>query len=515
MNSQSTPQNTYDSFISSAICDNEDRNFHENKLHYIFVADKKSINHVSTANLKKDDTYDIFTVETTIPPAKISNEISIIDKINKIINKLCNERNIILYVLLADSANKDNKFISLFNNFLIDIPNKYYSNIIIFNFFNSNNIYLKYREFREKELKNIISITDDLTNKYLKYKACKVFCLSNIINIEDNSKKFFRILNVCCDTLFSKEPINYIYSDKKKYTYNFIHSSSLYNYKELNDLIIERRCSSGKLIQFTGTCWMNAILNALLLPKLSRRYMIEQCKINVNTNPTLNKTPLYDIYKERNNLSYENILNSIIYNIFIKKERPSILKKDLDNDFILAFAYKIKRYLASIYPDRFKKEKKLIEKGDIKFGTGGDPYCITSSVKVILSEYLKDFQDKYRVFLFELPPRFNRLEINEMKKPHFNKIIIKKSLRYKLTACLLSQRNGKHMICGFICDDKEYLYNSNMRTAIECNWTNYDYQRYIDYYNEKTNHNEDSIYMEVLIYTLETDEDVKHLKTIN
>jgi hypothetical protein len=55
-----------------------------------------------------------------------------------------------------------------------------------------------------------------------------------------------------------------------------------------------------------------------------------------------------------------------------------------------------------------------------------------------------------------------------------------------------------------------------MKTAIECNWTNYDYQSYIDYYNQQTNETRDiTIYMENLIYTLETKEEGEYLKTIN
>lgn len=508
MNSKSIPQNTYDNFISATICDNEDSSFHENKLHYIFITDENSINNVSTSDLKKDDTYDTFTVQTAnSTTTKQSNEEDIVKKIYDIISKLCNERNIIMYVLLADSANKDNNFILIFNKYLVNMPEKYYSNIIIFNFFNSNNINLK-------------------APIESKYKACTKYCLLNIVNISDNSKKYFRVLNVCCDIEFSKKQIDYNYMDVEKYTFNFIHSSSLYNYKELNNLIIERRCSSGKLVQFTGTCWMNAILNALLLPKTSRKYMIEQCKINANTNPELNKIPLYDIYNQRGQLSYENILNSIIYNIFIKKQRPSIFKRDLKNDFVLALADKVKRYLVSIYPDDIGlvKKTKSLKNGHIDFGVGAGPKCITTTVKLILSQYLKDFQHKYRVFLFKLPPKFNRLELNKMEKPHLNKTIIKNSMKYNLTSCLLSQQNGTHMICGFICDGKEYLYNSNTKTAVECNWTNYDYKGYIDYfnqhyadvYNNQINKDRDiTIYMENLIYTLETKEEGEYLKTMN
>ena len=500
-----------DSFISAEICDNEDRYFHENKLHYIFITDENTLKHVDSMDFKEDDTHDTFVVENLKIKKNKSNEVMIIKEIDEKITQLCNKRNIIIYVLLADSAHKENNFILSFTKFLTDdISNKYYSNIIIFNFINTSNLDLK-------------------TNKYNTFSSCRNYCLPNVFNKIDNSKKYFRVLNVSCDLAFSNKKINY-HDGNKSQTYEFIHSSSLYNYKELNNLIVERRCSSGKLIQFTGTCWINAILNALLLPKSSRKYMIEQCKINIKKDQIKNKTPLYDIYKLRDDLSYENMLNSIIYNIFLKKERPSLLKKELHNNFILSFADKIKRFWASKNPNNpyinLEAQKKLLNTGDIKFGVGGNYNCIEFSLQSILYQYLQNFHYTYRAFAFKLPLKFNKTEIAKMKKPVINKIIKKDSKKYNLSSCLLSQTNGKHMICGFICDGKEYIYNSNMKVAIECNWSKYDYQNYIDAYHEiEIKYHEKkglryvkqnlTIYMETLIYTLETPDDIEYFEMTN
>jgi len=496
--------NEPNNFISSVICDNEDEKLHELDLHYIFIVDEKSENNVNTSFSEKD-THEIHIVKKRQTPTKPSNESEIINKINEKIKKLCNLRNIIIYVLLSNSSVRYNNFIELFNEFLRKtLPIKYYSNIIIFNFFDTK--YLKFQ----------LPI-------YIQYSLCNKYCVSNINDRYDNSKKFFQVANVFCNSSFSRTI--FIHPEKnQKYVYKFIHSSELYNYEYLKSLIMERRCSSGKLIQFTGTCWINALLNALFLPKSSRKYMIEQCHKYIESEEIKNKTKLQDIYNLKQNLTYGNILTSIIYHIFIKKEHPSKNKQGIENDFILTFADKIKRIWAKkniIYLSN--EEKKLFTNNDVEFGMGGTPECTISTLTEILRNYLKDFQYMYRVFIFKLPSKFTDNEIARMEKLPLEKRIKKGSSYYQLTSCLLSQSQGKHLICGFICEGKEYLYNSNYKKAIECNWTKYEYKPYIDYNNGEINiynkHNnkpfveDNTLYMEVLIYTVETIVDIENDET--
>ena len=87
-------------FISSVICNNEDEKLHELNLHYIFIADEESQTSIRTETSSKDDTHEIHIVEKRKNPTKVSNEPDIIDKVNDTIKRLCNVRNIIIYVLL-------------------------------------------------------------------------------------------------------------------------------------------------------------------------------------------------------------------------------------------------------------------------------------------------------------------------------------------------------------------------------------------------------------------------------
>jgi len=260
--------------------------------------------------------------------------------------------------------------------------------------------------------------------------------------------------------------------------------------------------------------------------------MIEQCRKNITVDGEKNKTDLYSIYDTRDDLTYSNILSSIIYHIFIKKELPDSLSEvSHETDFILTFADKMKRnfiekYYNETQQKQFKSEKtedtKFYNTNDVNFGIGGSFACTILSTKEILSNYLKDFQYTYRMFVTKIPVDYTVKELAKMEKPPLEKRIKKGSSYYQLTSCLLSQNQGKHAICGFICEGKEYLYNSNIKRAFECNWTNYDYQTYIDHYiqhfsSEKEKNanlkSTETIYMEVLIYTLETPEDVKDNET--
>jgi len=497
------PHEQYNSFISSETCNSENESFRELNTHYIFVLDEDSQQRFKSSDMKEKDTHETLLVEQAHPPAKTSNEQTIIDRINKQIIALCNKKNIIIYVLLQNSSFKTNQFVSLFGKFIReDIPEKYYSNIIIINVFEADKV----------------KLTDPL---YAQYDSCKKYCLPNVIDKNTNAKRFFQILNVCCEKSHDGKLIRHT-EKNKTYAYKFMQTTRLYDFKDVKDMILERKCSSGKLIQFTGTCWINAILNALILPKISRKYLLIQAKKNIEKDPANNKHPLYDLYYNRGKLSFENVLSSILYNIFIKKERPSDNKRELKNDFILTFADKIKRHCIAKYKDIPVIGAKKYKTNDVQFGVTGTFRTITYSLIEILKTYAKDYPHIYRVFTMRMPTRFTIKELASIRKPVLEKRIKKDKYNYRLTSCLISQNRGSHMICGFTCGDKEYIYNSNMRIAVECNWSKYDFTNYIDYYNnvmmedyrrkgKKWRVRNLTIYITCLIYTVESEDDHKEL----
>ena len=503
------PHDEYNTFISSEICQSENDKLRELDTHYIFVVDKESQKHLSTTDLKEKDTHEIFVMQEATPPTKAPNEQPVINSINHKIITLCNKKNIVIYVLLQESSYKTNTFVFSFgNNLKQGLPDKYYNNIIIINLFDSQTL----------------KLTDP---SYIQYAACKRYCLSNVIDMKTNSKKFFQVLNVCCNK--SQDTKRIILPDEKhvkKYEYKFMHTSHLYDFKDVKNMIMERKCSSGKLVQFTGTCWLNAVVNALILPKISRKYLLAQTKKNIETTPENNKLPLYELYEKRMGLNYENILTSILYNIFLKKERPSLNKKQLEHDFMLTLADKIKRYCSTKYNIDDQTGIKKFKPNNIKFGDGATITMITYVLKEILKHYLKDYQNVYRIFSMKSPKQFTIKELAGMKRPALSLRIKKGKYNYRLTSCLIIQE-GKHEICGYTCGDKEYIYNSILKVAVECNWSKHDFQPYIDYYNSYIDNlvkqkkikprksKELKLYIEVVIYTVESDSDRKEMAAMD
>jgi len=506
MGDMEIPHDQYNTFISSEICQNENDKLRELDTHYIFVVDKESQKHLSTADLKEKDTHEIFVMQEATPPTKAPNEQDVMDSINQKIITLCNKKNIVIYVLLQNSSYKTNTFVFSFgNNLKEDVPDKYYNNMIIINMFDAHRL----------------KLTDP---PYIQYSACKRYCLANVIDLKTNSKKFFQVLNVCCSKPHDAKRI-LLPDDKhtKKFEYKFMHTSHLYDFKDVKDMIMERKCSSGKLIQFTGTCWMNALINAIVLPKISRKYLLAQAKKNVETTPENNKVPLYEIYEKRMEVNYENILTSILYNIFLKKQRPSDKKKELEHDFMLTLADKLKRHCYTKYNMDDQTRIKKFKPNNVKFGDGASITMITYVLKEILKQYLKDYQNVYRIFTTKTPDRMTVKDIAGMKRPALSLRIKKGRYSYRLTSCLIIQE-GKHEICGYICGDKEYIYNSILKVAIECNWSKYDFQPYIDYYNniylgdlirqrkiKPRKSKELKLYIELLIYTVESESDRKEM----
>jgi hypothetical protein len=222
-------------------------------------------------------------------------------------------------------------------------------------------------------------------------------------------------------------------------------------------------------------------LNALTLPRMSRKYVIAQTKKNADIDPTNNTVDLYELYGNRDKLSFENVLASIVHHIFIKKERPKSTTRGVKNDFILTFADKIKRHCVSKY-DMPIQQKKNYNTNNVKFGDGGSLNGISYSIIEILKTFLKDYPHIYRVFTLKQPEKYTLAEMASLNKPTIAKRIKKGKYYYRLTSSVISQNKGRHMVCGFVCGDKEYIYNSNLKVAVESNWSNHDFENYTNYY---------------------------------
>lgn len=489
-------ENIPNEIISNKICDNENIHLQEYETHYIYIADSDTHKYIEKTSQEKD----IYIVEN-------QNETNIIDQIANTIQQLCNKRNIVIYILLPTSSQKKNKFIYLFNKFLANdlSDDKYYSNIIIISFFEPTKL----------PRKDVIY-----------FSTIKNLLVANIENKFTNSKKLFKVLNVYCNRNLILKPIVdklTLKPNDKILTYQFMNSDNLYDYNEVKSLLIQRRCSTGKLIQFTGTCWVNSILNALLLPKNLRLLMIEQCKSYIsdattNVEKKRYKMDLYDIYVSRFNLNINHIIASIVYNIFIKKKRldpfsVAIANKedDYESNFILVLADKLKREWFNNDPSRinlYLKTKfiKYLKSNDVRFGDNGSIHMIIDLFETIVNNlYFNNFTHKIKFIKLSKKQNDN--------KENILKTLIIDNVKYKLTSCILTTNKHKHAICGFICENKEFIYNSNLQNAIETNWSDYNYSNYkqyitsLKYENEYYEENTSIILIHLLIYVIDEEKD--------
>jgi len=476
---------------TNTICDNEDKFLKEYDTHYIHIFDRYTREYLSKNADSNSDNHKVMYNKT---------DKNIIAKLHERITKSCNKKNIIIYVLLQNLSVK-NKFLDLFNHFLhFGLEHKYYSNIMIFSFFNLSYIFPQPSE--RDEFKSLL--------------------VSNVIDKTTNFKKFFKVLNIThCST--NVKDFTEI-SKNQELSYKFMKSVYLYDYYKVKSLVLERKCSTGKLIQFSGTCWMNSIMNLLLLPKKMRNIMMLQCKKYIDTASSEEEkrkytTPLFEIYDSRNTLEINHIITAITYHVFIKKERLIIDKEDKHNpkyNFMLVLADKIKRlYYKLTYgnvnvikfittnpelEDHCKKMEFHYKNNDVVFGDGATYEVRYFTMQYIEETYLFHYNDK---IIF----KHYREISDETKVPVLNtRTFVRNNQNFVLTSAYLVNVNITHAICGFICEDKEYIYNSNLYSAVETKWTENDYSNYKDYLTSKNmRKKEHEFHMEHVLYVKDED----------
>jgi hypothetical protein len=203
-----------------------------------------------------------------------------------------------------------------------------------------------------------------------------MFGLGLITNsIKENKKKYLKVINyikhkrIKTDddrTLDDYPDVEYIYKTEyiKQGTSN---ATILYKIK---DDIDGKRCSFGRLYQFTGTCWLNACFNALMLSSYTRELIMKRTReliddenkrleeeTTVESKPDVEKLPqnkymcsLKQIKDNNADLTIENIISSVVYNIFILKHHLS--HRD-GNDIMIILGRKVKSH--PLYSQYFEK----------------------------------------------------------------------------------------------------------------------------------------------------------------
>jgi hypothetical protein len=474
------------SYLSSTIiCDtNNSSSSKDYPTNYYYVVD-------NITKLLPFDNNNIYVVDNKDDDPESADKV--LSKLHTIIEDSCNEYNIVLYILLQNSANINNNFIELFNEYIQNIRHISFLNMIIFSYVNEGSY-------------NLVKIDSNYLNKY---------CIGNIVT--NKRKKFYKIFNVCTFAFLEKK--NYkrrilrISSQKDHHShnkpkpahnirYNFLETPpvtnlDIYGISYLkNEYIPKVRCYFGALRQFSGTCWMNSILNALMLPKISKKIML----INLYYYKTPNdKLSLTELHTKKDSISYKNIISSIIYNIFIKKyklegekNKTEKEKEDQINDYSNILAYKMKHIIVD--QEIAKATTALSKASLLEKSLSEAPLSKKARTALYFySDHKKTFNNPNHYY-YEGIGIFGRLNIEALKfimKDYIKLNLLYKIIEYKegeiiqktidgnkkLISCIISL--PRHDICGFICGDTEYIFDANFpKSYVQDNWSSLHFENY-------------------------------------
>jgi len=443
---------------------------------------------------------------------------------------------------------KNTFFRETFNTGLIRLDNKVYNNTII----------LSWTNFQPTEGGQTYYSSSFIHNIYY-----------------NDTKKFFKVSNVSYHVEMGKM-INKRFG---RLLYQFISQADVgIDSKSLRDMIEERRCSTGKLIQFRGTCWLNGFLNALLLPYESRKIMIERTieyttdsgddEESVKVEKEKNKTDLNHILSRVNELSFNNILSSIIYNIFIQHKRPNYeigydnevgyeIEEVLDNydiDFISVLGYKIKKdWVESLdegvksklildietnknkkgFDDLSKPEEQVFLEEEIIpcLGYFGHRKYKGGWVEEDVSNYLfgigKDYYGDYtideknvdlttylfkqiKIYLSGSPENYDTryMFVKAGQDTQIGNTFKKVSNVIGINTFNNTTKKhiGSHIICSFKCNDKAFIYDSTSKKAIKV--------KSIDYEGIKIDLRQNMLKFHDINYSIYVNDEVHELNTL-
>jgi hypothetical protein len=227
-------------------------------------------------------------------------------------------------------------------------------------------------------------------------------------------------------------------------------------------------CANGRLRQWTGTCWFNTVLNSLILsPVLSwllkyqflarakddKRFVTEVEKFSLSACPNFR------------NLKLEDLLWITIYNLLVKGNKA----RREDEDFITIMAARTKGINAQNNEAYFQKTAK-----DFKYGEGHDPF---GGLKVVLSILFPPTDFHWMDLTYTLGnPKYpdNQhpfiLAMRSENKIHpWDRKIVYNNKTYDIAAGYI-EVGGTHAICGFMCGDKAYTYDSNNDYVVSEDW---------------------------------------------
>jgi len=259
-------------------------------------------------------------------------------------------------------------------------------------------------------------------------------------------------------------------SDKSKWTRN----------------TFRNECTMRRLVQFSGTCYLNAVMNTLIMPVEIRKLCVDNynAKVKTASNPNEYKLSLDELYKMQHG-SAAQFFYSMLYHSIVKKER-------------LIFTNDIMEKLGRVIKEIYNQKYNVGDSNYHQSGVGGHDVLSMLVIINMMNEVsiyknsnfcnlLHNIQNKVNYVMQEKSDMliflWSGVYITDSKKeftlPKKVSITVKgigKNVKYRLcSACFQFKQEGLvHSVMGYICDGKPYMFDSN-NYITQDDWTNGDF----------------------------------------
>ena len=347
-----------------------------------------------------------------------------------------NYNNIDNLVIILEYKNK-NTLLNLLNKY----PPKINSNSYIYFYITNKNIEPIYKNEIEKLGKIYI-------NKFI-----------NIYNYKLNKNdKYGLIRYTNMNNEFKYDYIYIIKKDIQLILYNYYSKDANYKYN----------CGDNRLLQLRGTCGFNSLINGFILTKNLRILIESNIQFRIQNNLKLNKIQRFFDFIFKNMKSYDDKTNKITIELAtLMKKYVYGFKTFLSDDYNGLKTSYLPLLFNIILNKLFNITNSLFTLNNYK------PHNIKDKINLYLLKY-NDYSNKHNPFLLM------RFDNNIPTKISINKYVYELCYSY---ICL----NG-HAVCGYICNNKYYIYDStNFNYLIDWrfnNEKNIDLNNKLPYINE-------------------------------
>lgn len=327
-----------------------------------------------------------------------------------------------------------------------------------------------------------------LSHVYVAYQNDSIYCLYVLSDKNDTKEiaitdeniqtqarinnlgdiKYKRFLNVIETTIGIKRTIKKDYEvlevSKLLLNENYVNLNCQWWFSYLINVFAG--CGKGRFMQISGTCYLNSIVNGIILsPRLGKMmlmYMNEKIKSEGTEFKEFLEKDITTCY--RRGIVEKNYFYQLLYNVFCKKTKiTEVLSQDNPNsDIFVKYSkiYSVEKDTGQggIFQDTFYKllddciGKRVYDVNALRRSY--------SDIIVLIKDYIDDF-----------------IRVGNFSNLEFGYLVLQG------TVSGTSELAG-HAMCGFVCKKEFYIYDSGSNMMFNVNWTdNVELENFLEYYN--------------------------------